>query len=538
MSENRERQRRRRAIFAPMDPLDPEACYRALETRDGRFDGRLFVGVTSTGIYCRPICPAPTARFENCRFFASAAAAQEAGFRPCLCCRPETAPELGAWRGTSNTVARGLSLIADGALDGESASIETLAARLGVGERQLRRLFHQHLGASPITVAQTRRILFAKQLIHDTRMPMAEIAMAAGFGSVRRFNETFRQLFRRPPSALRRRAMHALPEGVTAETGVQLRLSYRPPYDWPAMRAYLLARAVDGVERVDGDIYRRTVLHEGEIGTVEVAHLPERASLAATIRFPCVQALPAIVARIRRVFDLAADVTAIGAHLAQDALLAPLIAERPGLRAPGGWDGFELAVRAVVGQQVTVEGGRQLAGQLVRLCGTPLGQRDDPALTMAFPTAAQVAAADLTRLGMPGARKSTLHALAKAALAEPQLFQPLGSVEHTVARLRTIRGIGEWTAHYIALRAVREPDAFPASDIGLLRGAGGRDGPRPSPAALHDRAESWRPWRAYAAQHLWAADAASRPERDASKRSERKRRPRTSVEGGRVLRLP
>jgi len=500
-----------------MEQLDPQVCHRALQTRDPRFDGRLFVGITSTGVYCRPICPARAAKFENCRFFPTAAAAQEAGFRPCLRCRPETAPDLGAWRGTSNTVSRGLALIADGALDGEEASVDVLAERLGVGGRQLRRLFKQHLGASPIAVAQTRRVLFAKQLIHETRLPMAEIALAAGFGSIRRFNETFQQLFRRPPAALRRKAVVALPEGTVAATGVTVRLSYRPPYDWPAMLAFLRARAIDGVEQVEGEVYGRTVLLDGRAGTVEIGHLPEQESLTATIRFPCVRALPAIVERIRRVFDLGADVATIGAHLAQDPLLAPLIAERPGLRAPGGWDGFELGVRAVLGQQVTVEAARGLAGRLVRLCGTalPAEQRGHPRLTLALPTAAQVAAADLTSLGMPGARKAALAALAAAALADPLLFQPLGSVEETVARLRAIRGVGEWTAQYIALRAVRETDAFPAGDIGLLRGATAPDGPRPRPADLHRRAEPWRPWRAYAAQHLWAADAAAQPTKGA-----------------------
>jgi AraC family transcriptional regulator of adaptative response / DNA-3-methyladenine glycosylase II len=488
-----------------MEQLDPQTCYRALESRDPRFDGRIFVGVTSTGIYCRPVCPARTPKFANCTFHPSAAAAQEAGFRPCLRCRPETAPDLGAWRGTSNTVSRGLALIAEGALD-DGAGVDALAARLGVGGRQLRRLFRQHLGASPVAVAQTRRVLFAKQLIHETRLPMAEVALAAGFGSVRRFNETFRQLFDRPPGALRRAGAEALPEGTLGAGGVTVRLRYRPPYDWPAMLAYLRVRAIDGVEMVEGETYRRTVLIDGAVGTVAIAHVPERQSLAATIRFPSVRALPGIVARIRRVFDLGADVATIGAHLAQDPLLAPLVAERPGLRAPGGWDGFELAVRAILGQQVTVEAGRRLAGRLVRLCGATTG---DPALPFAFPSAEQVRVADLSPLGMPGARKAALAALAEAVVADPMLFQPLGTIEETVARLRTIRGVGEWTAHYIALRAVRETDAFPASDIGLLRGAADPDGRRPSPAELHGRAEPWRPWRAYAAQHLWAADAAS-----------------------------
>jgi AraC family transcriptional regulator of adaptative response / DNA-3-methyladenine glycosylase II len=334
--------------------------------------------------------------------------------------------------------------------------------------------------------------------------------MAAGFGSVRRFNETFQQLFRRPPSAIRRKAVQALPEGSLAATGVVLRLRYRPPYDWPAMLAFLRSRAIDGVEQVTPELYRRTVQHDGEFGTIEVGDLPQRQSLVVTIRFPRVGALPAIVASVRRVFDLGADVATIGAHLAQDPLLAPLVAERPGLRAPGGWGGFELAVRAVLGQQVTVEAARRLASRLVQLCAVavPVEQRIDRDLALAFPTPAQVIQTDLGPLGMPGARRAALLALAEASAADPHLFQPLGTIEETLARLRNIRGIGEWTAHYIALRAVRETDAFPASDIGLLRGATGPDGSRPTPAALADRAEPWRPWRAYAAQHLWAADPA------------------------------
>jgi AraC family transcriptional regulator of adaptative response / DNA-3-methyladenine glycosylase II len=230
-----------------------------------------------------------------------------------------------------------------------------------------------------------------------------------------------------------------------------------------------------------------------------------------TIRFPCVRALPAIIARVRRVFDLGADVASIGAHLAKDRLLAPLVARRPGLRVPGGWDGFELAVRAVLGQQVTVEAGRRLAMQLVQACGAAVpAQRGAPGVSRVFPGAAEVAAADLSVLGMPRSRRATLVALAEAALAEPRLFEPLATIDDTVARLCAIRGIGDWTAHYIALRAAREPDAFPASDVGLLRGAAGRKGDRPSAAELTARAERWRPWRAYAAQHLWAADSEPR----------------------------
>jgi len=493
-----------------MELPDREICYRALQSRDARFDGLLFVGVTSTGIYCRPVCPARTAKFENCRFFGSAAAAQEAGFRPCLRCRPETAPDLASWRGTSNTVSRALALISDGVLDGERASIEALAQRLGLGERQLRRLFMQHLGASPISVAQTRRVLFAKQLIHETQLPMAEVALAAGFGSVRRFNEIFRELFHRPPSALRRN-VPASPPG--AEAGVTLRLRYCPPYDWESMLGYLRARAIAGVEVVENGSYRRTVEIDGFTGSVQVAHLPQQKSLGVTIWFPKVRAFPAIVSRVRRLFDLGADIETIDAHLSRDPLLAPLVAKRPGLRAPGGWDGFELAVRAILGQQISVAAARRLAGQLVALHVKPVaaGHRGNSRLSHLFPTAERLASAKSIGLAMPAARQRSLKALAEAAAANPSLFRLSGSIEEAIVRLRAIRGVGEWTAQYIALRALREMDAFPASDVGLLRGAATMDGTRSNSASLLTRAESWRPWRAYAAQHLWAADAAAIP---------------------------
>jgi AraC family transcriptional regulator of adaptative response / DNA-3-methyladenine glycosylase II len=486
-------------------------CYRALQSRDSRFDGLLFVGVTSTGIYCRPVCPARTPKLENCRFFGSAAAAQEAGFRPCLRCRPETAPDLASWRGTSNTVSRALALITDGALDGDDASVEALAERLGIGERHLRRLFVQHLGASPIAVAQTRRVLFAKQLIHETKMSMTEIALAAGFGSIRRFNEIFRALFHRPPSALRRKLSA---NSVSPEAGVTLRLRYRPPYDWDSMLGYLRARAIRGIEVVESGSYLRTIGIDGFTGSVQVTHLPERQSLCVTIRFPRVQSLPAIISRVRRLFDLGADIETIEAHLSLDPLLAPFVAQHPGLRAPGGWDGFELAVRAILGQQVSVAAARRLAGQLVASHGERVSSDfvSEPRLTHVFPEAPRLALATCIEVGMPEARRCALKELAGAAVADPNLFRSLGTIEEAIARLRKIRGVGEWTAQYIALRALRETDAFPAADIGLLRGAEVVDGARSTVPNLLVRSESWRPWRAYAAQHLWAAGALVTPE--------------------------
>jgi AraC family transcriptional regulator, regulatory protein of adaptative response / DNA-3-methyladenine glycosylase II len=301
--------------------LDHEACYRAICQHDARFDGRFFTGVKTTGIYCRPVCPARVPLAKNVIFFPTAAAAQEAGFRPCLRCRPETAPDLGAWRGTSNTVSRALNMIEHGALDEDD--VDGLAGRLGVGERQLRRLFRQHLGASPVAVAQTRRILLAKQLIHETRLPMAEVAFASGFGSIRRFNETFQTLFGRPPSELRRAGGPDFPAGPAGE--IVLLLRYHPPYDWPAMIAFLERRAIGGLEHVTAERYARTVQLDGLTGTVAVE--PARGNaLCATVRFPKLSALPAIIARLRRVFDLGADPVAIAAHLAKDPTLKPLVA--------------------------------------------------------------------------------------------------------------------------------------------------------------------------------------------------------------------
>jgi len=488
--------------------LDVDACYRAFRTRDERFDGRLFAGVRTTKTYCRPICPARMPKRENMTFYATAAAAHEAGFRPCLRCRPETAPELAAWRGTSNTTSRALTLIDAGALDG--AGIGRLAERLGIGERQLRRLFRQHLGASPISVAQTRRVLLAQQLIHETRLSMADVALASGFGSIRRFNEIFQRLFGRPPSALRRLAVGDVSSGPKGE--VILLLRYRPPYDWPAMASFLKARAIPGVEVVSSDRYARTIEIEGVHGVVTVEPASGNA-LRAAIKFSRLSALPTIIGRLRRVFDLAADPQAIDAQLAEDLLLAPLVAARPGLRVPGAWDGFELAVRAVLGQQITVAAAVGLAGKLVARYGLPLANtgRDTAGLTHVFPRPEDLASADLTTLGMPRRRAATLTSLAAAVVADPQVLGAGRSLTECVAQLCALPGIGEWTAQYIAMRELREPDALPAGDIGLLRAMTGADGKRPTPRELLARAERWRPWRAYAAQHLWASGMPRQP---------------------------
>ncbi len=483
--------------------LDPDICYRAVVARDPRFDGRFFVAVSTTGIYCRPICSARTPHRDHVTFYPTAAAAQEAGYRACLRCRPETAPNVGAWRGTSNTVSRALALIESGGLDADN--VETLAGRVGVGGRQLRRLFQEHLGASPLAVAQTRRILLAKQLIHETGLAMTEVALAAGFGSVRRFNDTFRQLYHRPPRALRRRDV------ARDGSAIELTLAYQAPYDWDTIISFLAARAIPGVESVARSIYRRTFAN----GIITVSHEPERRRLRVAARLDDIGVLSSILPRVRRVFDVDADPEAIAGCLSRDPLLAPLLAHRPGLRLPGAWDGFEMGVRAVIGQQITIAGARGLLGKLVAAYGANLSGAGD-GLTHIFPTSDRLVGKDLAALGMPRARALTISHLAQAALVDRTLFERSASLEEAVEKLCEVPGIGNWTAQYIAIRALREPDAFPASDIGLLR-ALTENGVRPTPQAVAARAEAWRPWRAYAAQHLWAHDAAPSPARQERK---------------------
>jgi len=479
--------------------LDHDACYRAVALRDARFDGRFFTAVKTTGTYCRPICPARTPRPENVAFYPTAAAAQEAGFRPCLRCRPETAPDKGAWRGTSSTVSRALALIELGALD--DGSVDALAGRLGLGERQLRRLCRQHLGASPIAVAQTRRVLLAKQLIHETALPMAEIAFAAGFGSIRRFNETFQALYGRAPCALRRRSGPEIPAGPAGQ--ISLRLRYQPPYDWPGVLEFLRRRAIPGIEHVGARGYARTIRLDGRQGTVSV-RADEGHALCAEIRFPALSALPAIIARLRRVFDLAADPLLISAHLARDPVLAPLVGARPGLRVPGAWDGFELAIRAVLAQRTSVAAATRLAGRLVAEHGEPLAEPDRE-LTHVFPRPEVLARADLTRLGMPRRRAVTLSGVAAEVAADPDVLGAGRGLDETIARLRSIPGVSESTAQDIALRQLREPDAFPAVAVALGHALARLEGRRRPPRDLVARADQWRPWRAYAAQHLWAS---------------------------------
>lgn len=505
MSENRETMTPIRAMIPVMD-LDHAACYRAIATRDVRFDGRLFIGVRTTRVYCRPICPARTPKIENVMFFRSAAEAQEASFRPCLRCRPETAPDFGAWRGTANTVSRALSLIEAGALDG--ASVSELAERLGVGERQLRRLFDKHLGASPIAVAQTRRVLLAKQLIHDTQLSMTDVALAAGFGSLRQFNEVFHRLFGRAPNSLRRTKSSA--SATEAATEIKLRLCYRPPYDWSTILRYLKTFAIPEVEQVDGLTYSRTIDLDGTVGYISVSPSANNA-LEAIVRFPRLSALPAILTRLRRVVDLSADPEPIARHLAQDRLLAPLVAAWPGLRVPGAWDGFEFAVRTILSDGLSgAQAGSNIKsivdayGASLEVTGT-----ERNALRRVFPRPESLASAHLGEFGIPETKASAVVSLARIVNCGQDPFRAGQSLEDVTAQLREIPGVGEGTAEYIAMRQFRETDAFsPVSEklVQLLTKK------QVSTRELFLRIESWRPWRAYAAQYLWFSQTTSETE--------------------------
>jgi AraC family transcriptional regulator of adaptative response / DNA-3-methyladenine glycosylase II len=482
--------------------LDPRICSQARLSRDARFDGRFFIGVKSTRIYCRSICPVRTAREENVRYFPTAAAAAEAGFRPCLRCRPESSPGTPAWLGTSTTVSRALRLISESAL--EDAGVNALAARLGIGSRQLRRLFVRHLGASPIAVANTRRLHFAKKLIDETTLPMGQVALAAGFGSVRRFNAAFRKTYNRTPSQIRRLAHFA---STQPEHEYRFRLHFRPPLHWLALLAFLGRRAIPGVEAIESGCYLRTISLNGQSGSLGVSLDEAASALQVCISFPEARWLFLIIERLRRMFDLGADPIEIAARLTGDSLLSTRIQAMPGVRVPGCWDGFELAVRAILGQQVSVAGASTLASRLVRTFGTQITA--SPPLTHLFPRPEVLAVGDVACIGLPKKRAETIRALARSVSEGRIDFASVANVQEFQSRLRELPGIGNWTAQYIAMRALGDPDAFPASDLGLLRGALSQN-----ERELAQRAESWRPWRAYAAMYLWQGDGPAGKQKD------------------------
>lgn len=479
--------------------LDWKICSRARLARDARFDGKFFIGVLTTKIYCRPICRARTSKESNVRYFPTAAAAAEAGFRPCLRCRPECSPGTPAWAGTQNTVSRGLQLIRENGL--ENGGVERLAGRLGVGSRHLRRLFLRHLGATPSAVAHTWRLHFAKKLIDETLLPMGQIAIASGFGSVRRFNAAIHKVYHRTPTQVRRLAHVASP---WAENEYFFRLDFRPPYNWKRVLEFLAARATQGVEAVESGRYRRSISLNGRRGQIEVSLDEQNNAILARVLFGDPRALLFIIERIRAIFDLNADWAVIGKALRADPRLARRMEADPGLRVPGCWSGFELTVCSILGQQATVKGAAAMAGRLACHFGEPFPAANG--LTHLFPTPETIADADLTCAGLPRARAETLRAFARAVCEKQIRFDGAPDPDAFRAQLREIPGIGEWTGQSVAMRALRDPDAFPSDDTGLCHAAGGCTSPK-----LESRAEAWRPWRAYAAMLLWQSSPRAKP---------------------------
>jgi AraC family transcriptional regulator, regulatory protein of adaptative response / DNA-3-methyladenine glycosylase II len=471
--------------------LTDDARYAALAARDARFDGVFFVGVRTTGIYCRPVCPARTPARTRC---GSPVLAERAGFRACFRCRPELAPGTAPVDAVSALAERAAQRIAEGALN--ELSIEELATELGVTERHLRRVIDARLGVSPVELAQSRRLALAKQLLHDTSLPVTDIAFAAGFRSVRRFNTVFGQRMGAAPSKLRGARVERPSEGEVA-----LRLDYRPPYDWSQILSFVRGRAIPGVELVDEASYRRVVHLDGRVGEITVRAAANRPALILTVSPPLLPVLMTVVARVRRMFDLDAQPDAIDAVLRRDSLLRPLVRRRPGLRVPGAIDPFEASIRAMLGQQVSVAAATTLAGRFA----AQLGARYEggAGLSSRFPTAAEVGAAGpnrIAKIGLPGKRAAAICELARAIDRGALSLDAAADLDAFVARMIAMPGIGPWTAHYLAMRALHVPDAFPSSDLGVQK-ALNRSGAR----AAEARAEAWRPYRAYAVMHLWSS---------------------------------
>jgi AraC family transcriptional regulator, regulatory protein of adaptative response / DNA-3-methyladenine glycosylase II len=486
--------------------LDPEICYQAILSRDRRFDGRFFTGVVTTGIYCRPICPVHPPKFENVRFFACAAAAEAAGFRPCRRCHPETAPGTPAWLGSSAVVSRALRLISEGALD--EAGIDAMSARLGIGARQLRRLFAEHLGASPAAIARARRVHFAVKLIEETTLPITEIAFSSGFSSIRQFNHAVRATFGQSPTE--RRLQYGLkrngktPHHLHNGAGLIVRLPYRPPLDWAAMLRFLETRAIPGVEVVGAESYQRTIEIGGLSGTIELKSGDAVGCLTMNVQLPRYDGLLLVIERVKRLFDLSADPMQISEHLRRSPILCRSVENSPGLRVPGTWDVFELSLKAVLGQQISVKGAATLAGRLAKSYGRPLDGHCTPGLTHLFPIPEALVDAELSQIGIPKARAMTIRTLARRIHRGELVLDASRSLDDVVASLCAIPGIGPWTANYIAMRALGETDAFPADDLWLRR-ALSNGVALLSTEQVTDAAEAWRPWRAYAAMHLWTS---------------------------------
>jgi AraC family transcriptional regulator, regulatory protein of adaptative response / DNA-3-methyladenine glycosylase II len=474
--------------------IDDETCYRALAARDSRFDGLFFVGVTSTMIYCRPICTARTAARGRCRFFGNSALAEQGGFRPCLRCRPELAPGLAPVDSVSRTARAAASRIEAGALN-DGGSLEQLAGDLGLSTRQLRRVVKQEFGVTPIELAQTQRLLLAKQLLTESNLPIIQVAFSSGFDSLRRFNALFRCHYRLTPSHMRRSSRKS-----HGGDSVRLTLAYRPPLAWNALLRFLSGRSTAGVERVVDQAYVRTAAIGKHQGWIKVEPIPGRNALAVELATALMPVLPEVLGRLKNLFDLRARPDVIASQLAADVRIACAVGRCPGLRVPGAFDGFEMAVRAILGQRVSVRAATTLAGRLADRFGEPI-ETPYPGLNRLSPTPARLAAVEepeLRTLGIIATRVAAIGALAQALTRREIDLEPGPDPENTTSALKKLPGIGEWTAQYIAMRALRWPDAFPAADLVLLKASGETSANR-----LLAAAEAWRPWRSYAAMYLW-----------------------------------
>ena len=471
--------------------LDSNSCYQAVKAHDSRFDGRFFTGVTSTKIYCRPVCTAKVPKRENCQFYPSAAAAESEGFRPCLRCRPELAPGNASIDSGARLAQSAASMIEDGVVNG--SGLDQLAARLGVTDRHMRRLFFDAFGVAPIDFAQTQRLLLAKRLLTDTKMSVTDVAFASGFQSLRRFNALFKQCYRLAPSTMRKSANAAI---VSDEFVFEL--AYRPPLDWPHLLSFLGNRGIAGAEMIDGKVYRRSVRMEmhGVVhrGWIAVTEHKTKSVLKVRISVSLARVLPQVLSRVKQLFDLAGQPQEIGAAL------GALAKGNIGIRLPGAFDGFELAVRAVLGQQITVRAATTLAGRFTGAFGDEVAT-PFPEITRVFPTADRIAAStvdDIARLGIIAARARTIMALARGISNGELVLSPAADVDATIVQLRAIPGIGDWTAQYIAMRALAWPDAFPHKDYGVMKALNEKNYRK-----VLEKAEAWRPWRAYAVMHLW-----------------------------------
>ena len=485
MSENGERRLAAKGIMGTM-LLDSDQCYRALVSHDSRFDGRFFVGVGTTGIYCRPVCTARTPLRHNCSFFPSAAAAEAKGYRPCLRCRPELAPGYAAVDANRRLAQSAARLIEDGRL--QDASLAEVADELRVTDRHLRRVFQQEFGVAPVEYAQTQRLLLTKRLLTDTDMAVLDVAMASGFASLRRFNDLFRTRYRMTPGELRRARARRTPVEKLA-----FDLAYRPPYDWPWMLAFLQRRAIAGVEVIDAKRYRRTLRVGNATGWIEVSPSPRRPALRVVVSASLARAIPIVLARTKSLFDLACRPDEIAATL------GPLAAMNPGIRLPGAVDGFEVAVRAILGQQITVKAATTIAGRFARAFGESI-EAPHAGLDTLFPTPARIATlteSEIARLGIIASRARAILAMARELETGKLRLDPSADVDATLAALIELPGVGPWTAHYIAMRALAWPDAFPHPDVAALKAL------RLTGARALAAAERWRPWRGYALMHLW-----------------------------------